>query len=388
MKNLIRFGRRQNGQALILAMIMLAIGGLIIGPLVGLVTTSLNVGRNVEIQVEDYYAADAGVEHALWEIRQDPQDSSRVPVMVTDFREFNLLTPTNGETVHVKVTKQASNLYKVESSSTGTDSNTLITAFIISTNLNIFDGAMVASNDITLKKDAYINGDVFALGEFDAQGGLIHEDDNDGTPEIIENAAGLVFPTAQENAAFALGFKTEALVGGTITGNYKINDPPGASITVDFGPKYITGNLTTDKNIIINLHGTIYVEGTIDIGQDTLIQGTGSIVAVGNIGFEKIGNYGTNPTGNDLIFSVNGSIDFRKEADLEALIYAPNGGISFKKEAEIIGSVICGQGIDIPEDISADKNFSIIYNPEYKDTMNLPGFNPTAVRTWNITAAP
>jgi len=98
------------------------------------------------------------------------------------------------------------------------------------------------------------------------------------------------------------------------------------------------------------------VEGTIDVGKDGSFIGSGNIVAVGDIGLEKTVGYGTD--GESVIYSVNGSIDFRKECDANALIYAPKGNISFKKEATINGSVVCGGEMTI-SDITADKDLAL-----------------------------
>lgn len=59
----------QCGAALLIALIMLAVGGLIIAPLIGLITTSLIVGQSVEENMKNYYAADAGVEQGIWNVK-------------------------------------------------------------------------------------------------------------------------------------------------------------------------------------------------------------------------------------------------------------------------------------------------------------------------------
>jgi hypothetical protein len=64
-----RLIRDEKGQALILALMLLAVGGLIITPLLGLMSTGLFTGEAYEIKMHELYAADAGVEDALWRIK-------------------------------------------------------------------------------------------------------------------------------------------------------------------------------------------------------------------------------------------------------------------------------------------------------------------------------
>jgi len=60
--------RDEKGQALIIVLILLVIGGLIIGPLLGFMSTGLIVGRAYEERMDELYAADAGIEDAVWKI--------------------------------------------------------------------------------------------------------------------------------------------------------------------------------------------------------------------------------------------------------------------------------------------------------------------------------
>lgn len=62
--------RNEKGQAMPLVLILLLIGGLIIGPLMGLMSTGIRAGQTHEQLMERLYAADAGVEDALWQIQE------------------------------------------------------------------------------------------------------------------------------------------------------------------------------------------------------------------------------------------------------------------------------------------------------------------------------
>ena len=65
MKLLKKIHEKESGQALILVVILMLSGGLIIGPLLGYMSTGLIVGQTHERLMERLYAADSGVEDAL-----------------------------------------------------------------------------------------------------------------------------------------------------------------------------------------------------------------------------------------------------------------------------------------------------------------------------------
>lgn len=60
--------RGQKGQALILVLILLLVGTIIITPLLNYMGTGLMAGKRNEVRMQELYAADAGVEDALWKI--------------------------------------------------------------------------------------------------------------------------------------------------------------------------------------------------------------------------------------------------------------------------------------------------------------------------------
>jgi hypothetical protein len=60
--------RDEKGQVLIMVLILLVVGGLILTPLLGLMSTGLLAGKVYEKKMDELYAADAGVEDAIWKI--------------------------------------------------------------------------------------------------------------------------------------------------------------------------------------------------------------------------------------------------------------------------------------------------------------------------------
>jgi len=59
----------ENGGVIMLVMVLLVVGGLVLTPLLGLMTTGLLSGQVYESKAAELYAADAGVDDALWRIK-------------------------------------------------------------------------------------------------------------------------------------------------------------------------------------------------------------------------------------------------------------------------------------------------------------------------------
>ena len=93
-KTLNKLIRKEQGQALIFALIMLAVGSLIVIPLLFFMSTGLTAGQIYEQKMEGLYAADAGVEDALWKIKNDPPASYPYSYQLADI---------NGLTVSVLI---------------------------------------------------------------------------------------------------------------------------------------------------------------------------------------------------------------------------------------------------------------------------------------------
>ena len=100
MRLLKEINKRESGQAFILVLILLLVGGLIIVPLLAFMSTGLIAGRNIEQLVDEVYADDAGIEDAMWKILNGDFES----LDVNDESDPYTLT-VNGLAVTVTVTK-------------------------------------------------------------------------------------------------------------------------------------------------------------------------------------------------------------------------------------------------------------------------------------------
>jgi Tfp pilus assembly protein PilX len=56
------------GQALPMALVLLVLGGLLVVPMLSFMTTSLHANRTVDVKTSAIYAADSGIQDALWKL--------------------------------------------------------------------------------------------------------------------------------------------------------------------------------------------------------------------------------------------------------------------------------------------------------------------------------
>jgi hypothetical protein len=63
--------RDEKGQALVLVLILLLVGSLIIAPLLAFMGTGLKAGTTHEQKMDELYAADAGINDGMWQIKND-----------------------------------------------------------------------------------------------------------------------------------------------------------------------------------------------------------------------------------------------------------------------------------------------------------------------------
>ncbi len=81
-----RIVRGEKGQALPIVLILLVLGGLLIAPCLSYAATSLNAGQVVEEKVRGVFAADAGMEDALWCLKNSISPPEQLPENVNQMQ--------------------------------------------------------------------------------------------------------------------------------------------------------------------------------------------------------------------------------------------------------------------------------------------------------------
>ncbi len=104
-----RTAREQGGYVYILVLLFLVIGGLMIVPLLDFMGTGLKTGQVYEEETSKLYAADAGIDDAIWQIKYENISSPQSPVTGYDEYDYASVWPydlaedVNDETVSVTI---------------------------------------------------------------------------------------------------------------------------------------------------------------------------------------------------------------------------------------------------------------------------------------------
>jgi len=317
--------RDEKGAALALALVLLVVGGLILAPLLGLMSTGLVSGQIYERKTDELYAADAGVEDAISRIQRND--------LTFDASNYSYLEPlsVNGKRVDVIVYRYdwdwtcGENItYDILSTATSEDgSSTTIESHIEGEVAvrNLLDNAITSLEDVELGSGSSVYGNV--------QYGVDIKGDTEGI-----NATKEVYGKWPSSGALSGLYLSQ--VDPSESGDNSINL---AGKTITIGPWYINGSLAVDNSAqaqgVLALSGTVYVDGNAEFAQSgdkkgytirlngntvfvlgdisfptarVTIEGPGCIIAVGNINFQP-----SISSADDfvLLMSVDGRVDFK-----------------------------------------------------------------------------
>jgi len=309
----------QSGQALIMALILLALGSLLLVPILNLAGTSLNYHQVIERNTLETYAADSGVEYALCELGNNPGQY-----------EGELLQESfivNDRTVNVTAEYLGSNIFKITSTATSDSGSSTSIESYVEVIPGVFGSAVTATSGDLFLEDSWVDGDIYA-------GGSVTLEDSQVTGTITEYGT-LEFPLLDIEP-----YKQEALSGGTIEGNLVLGTG-----THNLGPKYITGYLKIEDGAEITMGGTVYVEGLdkMDINRTIHIEAGANLTGTGNFiaqdGDIKIELARLELENIPLVAALNGDIEKGEQCDyIKAILYAPEGDIKLE-DVEVYGAV-------------------------------------------------
>jgi hypothetical protein len=299
MKKLLRsWVRNESGQGVLLTvLVLLVLGALITVPLLDFMSTGLEAGRVHEIRTEEYYAADAGVEEAIYWLPQLGENNGTAGPYADWVRTSPL--DMNGKTVNVTV--EPLNIYfKITSTATSVDGReTTIVAYTG----GLLSNAITSNGDVDLKPGepkTNVTGDIMLNGELtppDYQpndGEVFHKLTMDWPDADDINSTCWNETQGGESLGASIDLKATSSIGPAYrVGNLDIDNTgdPGATLTLN-GSVYVSGNLNFKqaggKNYTINLNNqTIYADGDINFpaGRCSLV-GPGCIIARGKVNFQ------------------------------------------------------------------------------------------------------
>jgi len=258
-----RLIRDEKGRTMILALILLLVGGLIMAPLLAYMSTGLIAGEVYERSTAELYAADAGVEDALWQLKQTDPD---IPTTPGQSLNYTLNSAVNNKTIEVTIDMisgtSGGGLYKITSTATSAGgSNTTIESYI-STSPLFWNHAITSTSDVILESGSEIYGDV--MGDVSGPGTVYGNTSDPYDPDE--------WPFTEDFRAFFWPQVSNATLPYDTCGG---KDTLDVAVNSSFGPGYHDhddGNLiikSTGDNITATLTGTVYIKGddaTLDIG--------------------------------------------------------------------------------------------------------------------------
>ena len=136
------------------------------------------------------------------------------------------------------------------------------------------------------------------------------------------------------------GWKDEALLGGTQTGNINLTN----SETLTVGPQKIVGNLNMSNNTILTVTGTLWITGNINLSNNAIVRlasaygsGSGMIISDGTVSTSNSATFNGSGTSGSYFMMLTtstaaGAITIDNSAGTVILV-APYGKINFSNTA-------------------------------------------------------
>jgi len=317
---------KESGQALIMVLVILALGTLLVFPTLVQAYTSQRYHQLVERNTSNAYTADSGIEYGYWQVYNNVEDVQK--------NGWQQSFAINDATVNVTaeyVWDIAA--YKITSTATSASNRSMTIVSYVVIDIGLFGNAFACDGNLNINQsdltgdaacDVYANGNI-SLNQANVDGDVtaartVSLNQSTVTGEITEDAPVLDFPPIDPQPHI-----DAALEGGPPVSSITWNNQPDKTL----GPKYINGNLNVTKTNV-TLTGTVYVTGYVNINESNF-SGFGDIVAQGYIKLTKTPFTVTDPDTLPLVMSINSYIDISQSAaeyDVYAVLYAPTSSIS------------------------------------------------------------
>ena len=357
-----KFIKGQKGQALPIVLVLLVLGGLVIVPTLRYASTSLKGHEVVERKGDELYAADSGIDYALFKM-------SNRETTIDDYQ-------LNGKTVSVNITDMGGGSYLITSTATtsSSGSNTTIHTGVSSSGsfAYLFDNAITGNGDIILQPGTSVVGNVTAsgtvYGEENVSGNVTEGAtiDNWPSPEDLPTHYGA--DVNKDNPEYPGGVidlngVSQGIGPCYVDGDLSIYNSSNteATLTLD-GTLYIVGKTEIGKNpkaFTLDLNGqTIFVESDLTgggasgtalwIGENCEIIGSGCIIAIGDVYVAPRGDVGSE---SDFVFimSVIGTTTLNPGGDFNGSI-AGTADVTLQPGCSLIWNSVGREGtLNFPE---------------------------------------
>jgi hypothetical protein len=349
---------REAGQALIIALILLALGGLLIVPVLNNSFTNLKQHQRLECKTLNDFSADAGIQYATCKIYNNADSIISTPI------SENLTI--NGRTVEINGTYQGGGIFSVNATAYSEGCGKTTIRSFVNLSLGAFTYAVASNSTLSISNsiidsspdpggaDIYANGNIGITGvsslvNGDAfTAGVITQGRDRIAGDITEGADVLQFP-----GVYSELFADLAQEGGTYNGTLVLDS------SQHLGPLYINGSLELKSGANITLDGPVYVTGTIK-GTGGHLDGKEHVLSQGNIDMSG-GGYGSQSI--PVLVSIYGNIRLVGPV-VDAVVYAPVGSAE-AVNLQLFGA-IGGQSVTL-------SNCILVYSQALHGRTDLPG---------------
>ncbi|MFC1870106.1 hypothetical protein ACFLYE_02410 [Chloroflexota bacterium] len=329
MKNfLVIFLQEQKGQALAMALCMLALGSLIIYPLLTLTHTSVNAGQREENRMYEHYAANAGIMDG---IRAVITDDPHLPPHGENWTHSYSISDTNGRAVNVALSTIDQNNWKISSTATSDDGrsselNCWVENYTLPPNA-------LTSESLWLKSSSTVNGNI----QYNSDNGTLTLD---GTLNGDIKDEAINWPTLEESQNYYL---TELDGAPTYPGNLILNlDSATLENPYSLGPIHINGYLLINampQGGAVRFDGTVYVDGYVYIGRDVVLDLNNNTIFANDIKLQIVED--TTVIGNGcFIAAPYVSLASSRAEDANLIIWSINSYVALPQGGNIYGSAL------------------------------------------------
>jgi hypothetical protein len=338
-------------------------------------------GRVYERRTAELYAADAGVEDAVWRI----PDLGLCPHQSTNYTIPNV----NGKSVEVSIEYVGEGIYRITSiaitdgggGTAAIDSATTVESYLSASYLDLsslLDNAIVSQDTIWLKGDTEVHGDIWLPDKEDLRVDPNVEYDPDKVKD--EDNISITWPTADQLSTYYMedvegaddpgsfidikDLNTKTIGPCYREGSLTIDNTGDPDTLVLEGTVYVTGNLEFQQsgashNYTVDLNGhTIFAEGSIDFPSNVVtISGSGCIIAVGDINFNP-----SIASGADdfvLVLSITGQTYFHPSGDFTGCV-AGNVHVQLQPGCIINWISPEGKGLDVPWSVGGGNETPVV----------------------------
>ncbi len=340
MKNLVR---DEKGAALILALILLLIGGLISAALLGHMGAGILAGEVYEKRTAELYAADAGVEDAIWKIQH-----GETQVCPGDpYWSYNI-ADVNGKSLQISIEYVGEGTYKITSTAATDDggntaaivSATTVESYVSALYMNfsaLLDYAIVSNSAIDIQPNVSVNGSVWLPDKEDLSVASQSEITGDRV-DFINDGISTPWPGFDQLSTYyledvvsacdfgdSIDIEDTKTIGPCYTdGSLKVDNTGEPDTLVLEGTLYVRGNLEFEQpgnaHYTVDLNGqTIFAEGYITFASHGVsISGSGCIIARDYIIFQP--SISSNPDDFVLVMSIEDTVTLQPSGDFTGCV--------------------------------------------------------------------